>query len=245
MFATCFSGILFAIAVKYFLTSKKYKYKIISFICIVANILYAQFIFMSRMQVVCFLLSLVVAMFINKSNGKRILFVICLIPISLYLMNTHFVMDFVDSLSVNTYSVGTRFREIEYYLNIVKGHKLFGILYLYDTDYIEGTNGQFFLSDLGILAKFFEFGIVGFILFLLPIFRIAYQFITKRMIDDFDKITVYAIGSYTLFWSLLGNDLYGYRYIFATPFIYAYFECLFSGKEIKRKSQELRDLDKF
>lgn len=107
--------------------------------------------------------------------------------------------------------LGTSFYQNEWQNNNI----LFGFGIAEDGNYVGNT--QYFLSDLGIISYIFEFGIIGFILAVLPMLegiRVGIKSIKTN-----DGLLLFLLSIYTILSSFMSQNVYDYIRILIVPFI--------------------------
>ena len=202
--ATCFSGILFVVML-YLLDSNN-------------NI----FIKIFSIIIITFIICLVIyVLFNNISKMKKVFLIILLFGISIYIINTDEFQLFIEGLSIDTYSIGIRFIAFDYYFNLFKDNYFLGISLSMNENLISGSEGRFFLSDMGNIGNLISYGILGYIILILPFIRmiyISFKFKNNKMM----YLRILLI--YTVLFSLMSNDIYSKYYIFGLSFIWSIFE---------------------
>lgn len=221
--ATCFSGLLFGITLITLLKSKRIAGKILALAVILFSVWYAWDVFSSRAQIISFLVATCAALAFGENTTLRRMIVYVIIAIgAIVALETVFVQEFIDGLSTQTYSIGTRFEAIEYYFQLLRQNPLLGGLYIHTESIMRGPTGAFYISDMGYLGTLIEFGIVGFIVFLWPFFVLLKKaFLSFRKHPD--RIFAIYLAIYTIVFSALSNNIYNFRQFFALPFIMAYY----------------------
>lgn len=229
--ATCFSGVLVCAMLYAFYNSTKVQMKILAIVIILFNIWYALTVFASRAQVICLVLGMSVAILLRRNMGiKKMATYLVFIIVAAVGMSTAYFNEFVRSMSLTTYSMGMRVKEMIYYSNLIQKHWLMGFLYVFSNDKIHGPMGTYYLSDLGLFSKIFETGIIGMIIHLLPFVQM-FQSCRKYMKKN-NKEFLFAVALmvYTISVSFMSNDIYNFRLLFGFPFILAYYESLRNPK---------------
>ena len=234
--ATCFSGILVCTMVCLFFNVKSIKIKVFSLVVVGFNFIYALLIFASRAQLICFVLAISVAILFRKNIPMRKVLTYLVFAFAVVVATSSAYFDeFIQSMSLTTYSMGTRVREVVYYLDLLKNHWVMGFLYSLPSQTIQGRTGEFYLSDLGMFSKLFEVGILGMFLHLIPFWRMfqnCRQYLKKDNPEYLFGITLLV---YTVCFSFLSNDIYSFRLLFGFPFILTYFEYLRFQYKIQEK----------
>lgn len=220
--STCFSGILFVVMLYLLDSNNSIFIKIFSIIIIMFNIWYANFVFAARSQIITFIICLIIyVLFNNISKMKKVFLIILLFGISIYIINTDEFQLFIEGLSIDTYSIGIRFIAFDYYFNLFKDNYFLGISLSINENLISGSEERFFLSDMGNIGNLLSYGILGYIILILPFIRMIYisiKFKNNKMI----YLRILLI--YIVLFSLMSNDIYSKYYIFGLPFIWSIFE---------------------
>lgn len=182
---------------------------------------YSAEVFSSRAQIICYLVVLLV-LYIWNSKDKLDAFFKCFLGLVLImiLFNLPMTKKFISSFSVNdpTYGAGSMVRVLGSQLYSNEWHNssfLFGFGIASDENYF--GNIKYYLSDLGIISYLFEFGIVGFILFLFPMLEGILVGI-KNTKDD-DSLLLFLLSFYTLISSFMSQNVYDYIRILIIPFL--------------------------
>lgn len=169
--STCFSGILFVVMLYLLDSNNSIFIKIFSIIIIMFNIWYANFVFAARSQIITFIICLIIyVLFNNISKMKKVFLIILLFGISIYIINTDEFQLFIEGLSIDTYSIGIRFIAFDYYFNLFKDNYFLGISLSMNENLISGSEGRFFLSDMGNIGNLLSYGILGYIILILPFY---------------------------------------------------------------------------
>lgn len=147
-----------------------------------------------------------------KNIAKRILFIVLIIFFINQVMNSELFKLFVAEFNVTTVSTTNRIGEIEYYTKSILSSPInfiFGKGFVYDQNIkylyvIQGYQGVFSRSDIGLLGFIHEFGLAGFIWYLYIVFHIGNIIVKLRKNKKypFDLIVLYLyfiFGSGTLF----------------------------------------------
>lgn len=225
--ATCFSGVLVCAMLYALYNSTKVQMKILAIIIILFNMWYALTVFASRAQVICLVFAMSVAILLRRNMGiKKMATYLAFIVVAAVGMSTVYFNEFVQGMSLTTYSMGMRVKELIYYLDLIKKHWLMGFLYVFSNDKIHGPTGTYYLSDLGLFSKIFETGIIGMIIHLLPFVQMFQS--CRKYMKKTNKEFLFAVALmvYTISVSFLSNDIYSFRLLFGFPFILAYYENL-------------------
>lgn len=225
--ATCFSGVLVCAMLYVFYNTTKIQIKIMSCVIILFNMWYALMVFASRAQMICLVFAMSVAILLRRNMGiKKMVTYLVFILVAAIAMSTVYFNEFVQGMSLTTYSMGMRVKELIYYWDLIGNHWILGFLYVFSDDKIHGPMGTYYLSDLGLFSKLFETGIIGITIHLLPFARIFFD--CRKYMKRSNKEFVFAVALmvYTICVSFLSNDIYSFRLLFGFPFILAYYESL-------------------
>lgn len=182
---------------------------------------YSYVVYSSRSQMICYLITLLIIYIWNSKNKSHTIFN-CFIGIMLVLivLQLPITKNFISTFSSNdvTYGQGTMARIIgnRFYQSEWKNSSiLFGFGIAEDGNYFGNT--QYFLSDLGIVGYIFEFGIIGFIIALLPM---AEGILTGiKFIRNDNGLLLFSLSIYTLLTSFMSQNVYDYIRILILPFI--------------------------
>lgn len=224
--STCFSGMLFAAMIYYFINSNKKIMKLVCILIMFLNVWYADVVFASRSQIISFCFMITAVIIFNRSISiKKVMIYIGAVGAGLAFISTTYFKELVESLNVATYSIGTRMSALQYYFSLLKEHWLLGIEFISnEATFVHGSRGNYFLSDIGIIAKLVEFGVLGLPIFLFPLIRSVFICYKAYILKYKELSFMVGLCSYTCVFSVLSNDVYNFRYLFALPFIIAYFE---------------------
>lgn len=173
---TFIDGFLFAYALSNCWSDKKKKKYIFELLFL---IFYAVYVYQSRTQIIFYVSTIVITIiyfsFISRgkkvSQGIRGITAVGSLSV-LYLAFSSRIQKFFDSFStnaVNGSSTLARQAEYEYFSMLWRDQNIWtGFGYYYDKGpYYNGS--KVFLSDLGIIVQLYQFGIIGFILSLIPL----------------------------------------------------------------------------
>lgn len=120
------------------------------------------------------------------------------------------ISDFWNSFSLNSETYGgstyVRMQEYTYFPSLwKKSNLLLGFGFFDDSNPILFNNTRLYLSDVGILMQLYQFGILGFIIDIMPLIKGLNYFVTIWL-KDFSKFdlfliifTVYVLVSYSNF----------------------------------------------
>lgn len=218
---TFLDGLIFSFFGIEFFRTRLYKERLYYGIILLFLLFYSCVVYSSRSQLICYLITM---LFIYIWNSKNKLHTIlnCLLAIVLVLiiLQLPVAKNFIASFSSNdaTYGEGTLVRMLgtSFYQNEWQNNNiLFGFGIAEDGNYVGNT--QYFLSDLGIISYIFEFGIIGFILAVLPMLegiRVGIKSIKTN-----DGLLLFSLSIYTILSSFMSQNVYDYIRILIVPFI--------------------------
>lgn len=169
------SSFLFIVCILGIYNNGFFKKKVNNIIGIILLYFYAVFVSQTRMQILVYtlILFLMIVFQAFNSNHKGLAIISLLIIIFLFLLNREYVGSFLNSFdpnSVNGYSTTLRINSFNYFINEWQnGNVWLGFGFTPDNHEI-GLN-TYWISDFGIYINLFEFGILGFIILILPILK--------------------------------------------------------------------------
>ncbi|MDB6270029.1 hypothetical protein [Lactobacillus amylovorus] len=175
--------------------------------------LFSIFIYQSRAQIIYYLISLLVGclfFYSKKSNSvvNAVMFLMILLVFGFIFRNQ--ISDFWNSFSLNSETYGgstyVRMQEYTYFPSLwKKSNLLLGFGFFDDSNPILFNNTRLYLSDVGILMQLYQFGILGFIIDIMPLIKGLNYFVTIWL-KDFSKFdlfliifTAYVLVSYSNF----------------------------------------------
>ncbi len=136
---------------------------------------YANSVMQSRSLVITIAVTLFLTLILRKQIGwKKSVAIIALAILAIIILQSQYFDTFVDSFDVSTYSTSIRLQGLAFYMEAINGHSLLGLIPLNTYESVKGGNWRYYISDLGTLSKFFEYGIIGFVIFNLPFIRSVY-----------------------------------------------------------------------
>lgn len=145
-------GMLYA-----FYNSTKVQIKILAIVIILFNMWYALTVFASRAQVICLVFGISVAILLRRNMGiKKVITYLVFIIVAAVGMSTAYFNEFVRGMSLTTYSMGMRVKEMIYYSDLIKGHWIMGFLYVFSTEKFMDQWGHITYLILGCLANFLK-----------------------------------------------------------------------------------------
>ncbi|ANU51432.1 hypothetical protein [Limosilactobacillus reuteri] len=218
---TFLDGLIYTFfGIKLFKT-ESYKERAYYGIIIFFLLFYSFEVYSSRSQLICYLIT-ILCIYIWNSKNKLHTTLNCLFGLILVLiiLQLPVAKNFIASFSSNdvTYGEGTMVRLLgkNFYQNEWQNNSiLFGFGIAEDGNYLGNT--QYFLSDLGISSYIFEFGIVGFVLALLPMLEGLKTGI--KSIKTTDGLLLFSLSIYTILSSFMSQNVYDYIRILIIPFI--------------------------
>ncbi|EFP60472.1 hypothetical protein DWW36_06300 [Erysipelotrichaceae bacterium AF15-26LB] len=231
--APCFSGILFATMLYKVLQPYKLRKKIVPILIIMIQLFYANYVFASRAQLISFVGAAIAALVLHRSKSeKKIIEFSIIIVMTIVVIASESFNDFIASLSTHTSSIGNRLYAFNHFFNLLKGNWFFGFQHIYDGNTINGFLGISYLSDTGILENLFCWGIIGFIITLIPFMRMLFICFNKRIKQSSHYVLLITLFLYTLFSTILSNNVYDSNLLFAFPFICALFEVIYIDAKV-------------
>lgn len=207
--ATAFSGLLFSLSLYYFLSTKERWKKIACLIICLLNFWYANFVFMSRAQMISFVITTVIMILVKRRASWQYGIVYIFVSIAIILfINSNIFLEFMNSLSKNTFSIGIRFEAFNYYTKLFQRYPWFGFSFIVSDSSISGSQGFYYTSDMGLLGSLFEIGIVGFALVVYPLVRMLYIAIRQTAYKYDDGCFSLGLIVYTIISSALSNNIW-------------------------------------
>lgn len=197
---TFLDGFLFLYSFHKFIDEKK----CCSLIEMVFVIFYTAIIYQSRANFLYMIATMLVTILLlpvkkNKFTNKVCFFLLLGL---LFLANINLIITFINGFSVNSikYGAGSRVRieALSFFLYMVRKKSfLFGIGFTQDSF----NNNLYYMSDLGIMANFLKFGILGIAVFLMPFacaISILFREGQKKLEEDpfyrlFFSLTLYLV----------------------------------------------------
>lgn len=221
--APCFAGILFSVMLQRFLNEKSLK-KVFPAVIICFQLFYAQFVFQSRTQLICFICVITSVIILIHGKAQYKVFAIWAIIIGgLVIGSSGILYDFMWGSSQKISSIENRLYAFARFIDLIKGHLLFGFQHIYKIDTIRGSLGISYVSDMGILSNFFYWGVIGFGITIIPFIRMLIVLMNKAIQKSKDFPLLLGLFLYTTMFSV-PNNIYESVLLFAFPFIMALFE---------------------
>ena len=220
-----FGGILFSAAVFKILQQYRLIKKIPSILMLLMVAFYANNVYASRAQLICFAGATVITIILHRSKGqvKVAEFAGIIATVFIVLMSSVF-QEFIEGLSFTTSSMGNRLVAFEHFNSLLKGHLLLGFQHVYSGETINGPLGIAYLSDTGLLENLYCWGVIGFIITIIPFIRMFKICFDRKIRNNQMFPFLLHLFLYTLFSSVLSNNIYDSIRLFALPFICSIFE---------------------
>lgn len=214
---------------KLLLSASKHKLSYSLFLLI--TLFYEGIIYASRSQLIGFCtMFITIYLFRTKNLRNKVLSLFTLILISLGITLSPYYNEFLDSFSVTNsdYGAGTMVRIVgrKYYQEIWRQVKIFGFGQTADGNIFSGW--KYYLSDLGIIRILYQFGIIGFIICLLPILYGCYAGFKHRM--HFEGMLLFSLSIFVFITSFASQNLYDYSRIMLLPLLLGMANTVSSGK---------------
>ena len=251
---TFIDGLLLSFAVFKILQKNIVVSKIKYAIEIIFLYFYAAIIYQSRSQILFYTITLLVAILykILHTNNKflsTIVFLSCVVL--LIVINMNFLHNFIDSFSLTSKNAGstyTRIVEYQYYPELWKQSSiLMGFGFTSDGTVVNTINGliKVYTSDVGILMVLYQFGIIGFLIAIIPFIEgaiiAAKLFFTKNLF----KNGYYLIFTVYYLISTLNFNPYFVSVNFLLPIYLAYTLYLSNNilvKQVRRKVGDCQEV---
>ena len=203
---------------KLFLTDSKNKLLYSIFLFIV--LFYEGIIYASRSQLIGFgVMFLTVYIFKNSNSLNKLLKFLLLSLASCGAIVSPLYNRFLDSFAVTNsdYGAGTLVRIVgrKYYHEIWDQRKLLGFGITIDGNIFNGW--KYYISDLGIIRILYQFGIIGFIICLMPILYGCRAGFKSRV--NFEGMLLLSLSIFVLITSFASQNLYDYSRIMLLPLL--------------------------
>ena len=224
-------GLLFSFAISKILQSKMAIQKIKYLFEIIFLYFYAAIIYQSRSQMIfyAFTIFIVILYKIYHADHRLLSIIIFLSSITLLLaINITHLHNFIDSFSLlndNAGSTYTRIVEYQYYPALWKQSSIFwGFGFQNDGMMVNTINGliKVYMSDIGILMTLYQFGIVGFIISIIPFIKGFIESIKLFFANHISKDVFYLIFTIYYLVSLLNFNPYFVSLYLLLPIYLAY-----------------------
>lgn len=232
--STFLDGIVFAYLCYLLLTKNlSKKKKITIFLLLLIQFFYANYVYESRSQILCFLISgLAIYLVRFSKSSNKIIWLILGILASFMIYFSTFFQNMLMSFNINgSYGASTlvRFQGMAYFKDIFleKTSNIFwGFGIDQDTHIVPGMIGKIYISDIGSIGYLFEYGIIGIIVSFYPFLM--------NIVDDIRKRNAFCMGVvvYILLSSIMAQNIFDSVRIIGVPFALAIFWC---GDEVEEK----------
>lgn len=203
---------------KLFLTDSKNKLLYGIFLFIV--LFYEGIIYASRSQLIGFsIMFMAIYLLKNRNLLNKLFSFVSLGLASFAILLSPYYDRFIDSFSVSNsdYGAGTMVRIVgrRYYQELWNQNKLLGFGSTSDGNIFAGW--KYYLSDLGIIRMLYQFGIIGFIICLLPILYGCLVGFKNRL--QFEGMLLFCLSLFVLVTSFASQNLYDYSRIMLLPLL--------------------------
>lgn len=236
--SSCFDALVISIALRNIIKEKGSKILNIAIIAFLT--FYANFVMQSRSLLISIIAAIFLTLIFRRQIGwKKGIIVIILTTIGIYILQSSYFESFVGSFDVYTYSTSIRLQGLAFYLSSIKNHIWLGLIPLNTYESIKGGNWRYFISDLGMMSKFFEYGVFGLIIFNIPFIRCICLNIIK--IKGKSSLTLCMLFL-TLIFSYLSNDIYITKNILALPLLISIHEVVYRDQLYDMSSPNLARL---
>lgn len=233
---TSLTGITFVILI-YFLLNNEMKKptRIVMLFMATFCVFYANIVYASRAQFISMLLTSFVMIILNRSTKKGTIIKMLIFCIFVVLLsNSSYLDNLLQSFSTTSqYSLSTsaRINAFHYYFDLWKNSPLCGIGVLntnredfYYIVHASVKGGFTYYEDLGILGLLFNFGLLGFLIFLIPFRRFLKIILSYWNSNIKEKILLIGLFCYFIFSCLLSQSVFDSQRILSLPFYIAIFE---------------------
>ncbi len=237
---TFLDGFVFVYICLQLLKSKKIRY----ILGLAFMIVYSYLVYGSRSQLLCYICVFFILYIVRTGKiQKGILNLVIISSILIVILyTTSTIQSFLDTFSVNNkmYGEGTLVR--------VNGQKLYQQLWLEsssllgfgiteDGNYIGLT--KYYLSDLGILRNLYQYGIVGFIICIIPFIDGVITAIHGVLKNSRDSVFLLGLVIYTIVTSIASQNVYDYSRIMILPFLLSWIGLV--SREVKLQGEKYND----
>lgn len=224
--ATCLNAFYIATCVA-FIYSRKLQNKIWGIFFIFLLTWYANFVMQSRALIITIGISVILAYVLYRDiDWRKSVMIIIIALIAAVFFQSEYFSNMLIGLGLETYSTSIRLQGFNYYLTKIKRHWLLGLIPFNTYESIRADNWRFYLSDLGMFSLLFEYGIIGFVIFNIPIIRAILVYIRSKEKDLYLLSAILA----TILFSYMSNNIYFINNILALPILIAYVEVYNKGK---------------
>jgi len=221
---SCFAVFVMAYSIYNFLEKKNVKCKIQS-VCVIAFVLfYAQFITDARALVLRLIAILGFAFwFSNRKTTSVVMKTLSVILLTVSVALSGVVTMFYNS--INSWSITARLQAYAYYFDLAKQYPLTGVTLVAESEALErGPWNYFYFTDIGTVAKFVEYGVIGGILFFVPLLRMIIIALKTRVKKYHYKLFLLIMCLYLISGCISVSDAYFRTEIFALPYVIAIIE---------------------
>lgn len=196
------------------------KNKVSYSLLLLITLFYEGVIYASRSQLIGFsIMFIAIYLLKNKNLLNKLLSFLSLSLASFAILLSPYYEKFIDSFSVSNsdYGAGTMVRIVgrRYYQEIWNQNKLLGFGPISDGNIFAGW--KYYLSDLGIIRMLYQFGIIGFIICLLPILYGCLVGFKNRL--HFKGMLLFCLSLFVLVTSFASQNLYDYNRIMLLPLL--------------------------
>ena len=181
---------------------------------------YEGIIYASRSQLIGFsIMFMAIYLLKNRNLLNKLFSFVSLGLASFAILLSPYYDRFIDSFSVSNsdYGAGTMVRIVgrRYYQELWNQNKLLGFGSTSDGNIFAGW--KYYLSDLGIIRMLYQFGIIGFIICLLPILYGCLVGFKNRL--QFEGMLLFCLSLFVLVTSFASQNLYDYSRIMLLPLL--------------------------
>jgi hypothetical protein len=227
-------GILLAMATIF---NKKMKFSLLPYTTLIIGFIEVVFVQKTRVALFGLLMAfLIVWLAQNKKKiGKLVFFFLILLFLFMFIQNTSVFAEYMNSFSTNDYSYTARSAEIQFYFSQLYNNLFFGMGFIPSNldMLIQGPEGVFYKSDVGIIGFFNTFGFIGGIWFILLIVKIikvlAFSIKTKTIYNNYETLLLVI---YIIFTSLT-LDIMDPQRIIGLPILIAFADYLYHSNKNK------------
>ncbi|URW70818.1 hypothetical protein MU859_07605 [Lactobacillus kefiranofaciens subsp. kefirgranum] len=220
-----------------FLYNTNYRRRIISMLELIFWFFYQSIIYQSRMQVLMGIFLMIFVIIIkNKNSKQKYLNYTLIIFMSMFILmfQLNNIIGFVQTFSIDNsvYSGSTEARllGINYFIRQLFNSNLwFGTGFL--PDQIKLPYYTFYIIDYGIFMNIIEFGIIGFIIMLVPFWKgvqVAFKIIKNNTLND--KNTLYEL--LLTFYIVISMILYNFYWIDFVTILPIYFALILHSSRL-------------
>lgn len=209
--------------------------------CLVFMVIYSYFVYGSRSQLLCYICTFAILYVVKGENIKSgvLNLVLILGGLIVILYTTSTVQNFLATFSVDDkmYGAGTLVRvngQKLYQQQWLESSKLFGFGITEDGNYIGLT--KYYLSDLGILRNLYQYGVIGFIICIIPFIDGIITAIVGVLKKKQYGVLLLGLVMYTLMTSIASQNVYDYSRIMVLPFLLAFIGIVFRENKLRRMS---------